>query len=180
MKNGDSLKSKRIYVYFALPVALLGAALAFWIQDIDFFRRNALLAALLAGMLFFMPMMRRLTLILFCYGYGFYVWAKFFYDLRRWELLSARSQIETALWFPIGLFCIAGALALGTEPPLRWAGASLMLGLMIYFGGYTFLEASVEHWMQAAAGTGFTLLAGFHAYTVWKRSRQPKQETTAS
>lgn len=162
------------FTHFWLPfgLAIIAVVIAFWVQDIPIFRRNALLLALLVGLGFFHPVLRQWLLILFCYGFGFYVWTKIFLDMDTWDTMSNWTRLQTVLWAPIGLFCILAAMGMAVASYKRQATSLLLAALTIYFAGYTYEEVALKHWMQALAGLGFTLIGLVFAVLNWVESRQ--------
>jgi len=168
------------FTHFWLPFALavVCVIIAFWVQDIPLFRRNALLLAFIAGLGFFHPALRYWLLILFCYGFGFYVWTKFSLDIDRWHSMSSWSRLQTLLWLPIGLLCILSAMGMAFEKYKRHAACWLLLALATYFVGYTFEEAMLKNWGQAIAGLGFTFVGFIFAAISWME--REKQRPTQS
>lgn len=171
----NKLMSNPRFTHFWLPLALavVCVIIAFWVQDIPVFRRNALLVALLAGLGFFHPVLRHWLLILFCYGFGFYVWTKFFLDIDNWSSMNSWVKLQTVLWVPIGLLCVLSAMGMAVEKYKRHAVSSLLLALATYFVGYTYEEVALQHWGQAVAGLGFMVVGLVFAVLNWIEKVQP-------
>lgn len=175
----NRLMSNPRFTHFWLPfgLAIIAVVIAFWVQDIPVFRRNALLLALLVGLGFFHPMLRHWLLILFCYGFGFYVWTKIFLDIDTWATMSHWARLQTVLWAPIGLLCILAAMGMAVASYKRQATSFLFTALTIYFVGYTYEEVALKHWMQALAGLGFTLIGLVFAVLNWVEGKQGDSST---
>jgi hypothetical protein len=174
------LLSSPRFTHFWLPfgLAIIAVVIVFWVQDISVFRRNALLLALLAGLGFFHPMLRHWLLILFCYGFGFYVWTKFFLDIDTWDSMSDWTKLQTALWVPIGFFCVMAAIGMAMKRYKKHAISLLLIALSVYFAGYTYEEILLKHWIQAIAGLGFLLVGLVSAIGIWIEDR--KKATSVS
>lgn len=171
------LELDRRFTHLVIPLLLgmIGAGMAFGVEEIPRFRRHALLIALLAGFTFFHPAIRELVLILFCYGFGFYTGIKAILEGSHWEQLSGAGQLRMLLWVPISLLCLTAALAMGSNPPRRWANGCLFLAIACYFTGYTYGHLQDRAWLEALAGFGLGLTGLLAAWTTFAQAWRSSQ-----
>ncbi len=161
--------------WLPLFVAVAGVLTAYYLQEIPFFRRHALLIALFVGMGFFVPPIRHRLLILFAYGLSLYFLSK---SLGTWldAPFGGLGTIEQVVWFFIGILCGISAFGMGQRHPPAWAVSVLLMGLSLYFGTYTYHEFTQNNWLQVLAGVGLTLVAFGHALVNWVEGAR-QQET---
>jgi hypothetical protein len=167
------------YRWLPLLLAVVGTVALYWLQEMAIFRRHALLLALLVGMGFFHPTLRRPLLILFGYGLSLYFLSK---SLGTWVSapFGGLGELERWLWGLIGILCGISAVGMGQAQPPRWAVALLMFALGLYFVTYSYSEGVQGNTLQVIAGAGLATVAFVASLaTVWQRrarSHTPMQQ----
>lgn len=152
--------------WLPLMTALAGVITAYFLQEVPFFRRHALLIALLIGIGFFVPPVRHRLLILFCYGLSLYFLSK---SLSAWfgSPLGEIGEVDRVAWIFVGLLCGVSAVGMGQKHPPAWTVSVLLLALAIYFATYTYAELKLGNWLQVLAGFGLTGVAFVQSVVHW-------------
>lgn len=162
--------------WLPLLTAVAGVITAYFLQEVPFFRRHALLIALLIGIGFFVPPIRHRLLILFAYGLSLYFLSK---SLGTWfgTTLGDLGQVDQVAWVLVGLLCGVSAVGMGQRHPPAWTVSALLVALAIYFATYTYAELQLGNWLQVLAGFGLMLVALGQAVVHWVENSTPTRNT---